>query len=91
MMQPTGHPVAVTERPLGPPFKPHPGAAQKIPRHGEMRQTHETYWRTRQGKQDRSTDRVGAPRHVMITVTPDMANTAKPNTTDKAHLSYVVI
>ena len=29
MMRPTGHPVAATERPLGPPLKPHPGAAQK--------------------------------------------------------------
>ena len=81
--------MAVTERPLGHQFKPHPGAA--IPRHGEMRRTCETYWRTRQGKQDRSTDRVCVPWQVTVTVMPDMANTARPNTTDKAHLSYVVI
>ena len=85
-MRPTGHLVVATERPLGPPLKPHP-----IPRHGNMRRTYETCWRTRQGKQDRSTDRMGAPRHVTITVTPDMANKARPNTTNKAHPSYVAI
>ena len=73
MMRPTGHPVAATERPLGPPLKPHPGTAQ-IPRHGEVRQTCEIYWRTKQGKQDRSVDRVGASLHVTITVMPDTAN-----------------
>ena len=36
-----------------------------------MRQTCEICWRTRQGKQDRSTDRVGAPRLKTVTVTPD--------------------
>src|SRR4051812_46882664 len=61
-----------------------PGAAQDIPRHRKMRQTCEIYWRTRQGKQDRSTDRAGAPRYVTVIVTPD-------NTIDKAHLSCVVI
>ena len=90
-MWPTDHLVAATERPLGPPLKPHPGIAQKIPRHGKMRQTCEICWRTRQGKQDRSTDRVGAPRHVTITVTQDMANTTSPNISNKAHLGYFVI
>ena len=52
---------------------------------------YETYLRIRQGKQDRSTDRVGAPRHVTITVMLDMINTTRPNTIDKARLSYVVI
>ena len=91
MTGPTGHLVVATERPLGHPLKPHPDVTQKIPRHEEMRQTCETYWRIRQGKQDRSTDRVGAPRHVTITVTPDMINTARPNTTDNAHPSCVAI
>ena len=91
MTQPTGHPVAATERPLGPPLKPHPGAAPRIPEHREKQQTCKTYWRTRQGKQDRSTDRVGASLHVTITVMPDTANPVGPNTTDKAHLSYIVI
>ena len=91
MMRPTGHPVAATERPLGPPLKPHPGAAQKLPRHGKMRQTCEIYWRTRQGKQDRSTDHVGASLHVTVTVMPDIANPVELNTADKAHLTYVVI
>ena len=68
-----------------------PSAALKIPEHGEAQQTCKTYWRIRQGKQDRSTDRVGAPHHVTVTVTPDMTNTARPNTTDKAHPSYIVI
>ena len=83
--------MAVTERPFGPQPKPHPCAAPRIPEHGETQQTCETYWRIRQGKQDRSTDRVGALRHVTITVTPDMINTARTNTTDKAHPSYVAI
>ena len=91
MMQPTGHLVAAIERPLGPPLKPHPDVAQKVPRHGEMCQTCEMYWRTRQGKQDRSTDRVGASLHVTITVMLDTANPSEPNTADKAHLSYVAI
>ena len=90
MMRPTGHLVAATKRPLGPPLKPHPDAAKKIPRHGKMRQTCEICWRTRQGKQDRSTDRVGAPRLETVTVTPD-TNPVGPNTVDKAHWSYVVI
>ena len=84
-MRPTGHLVAATERPLGPPLKLHP-----VPRHGNMRQTYETCWRTRQGKQDRSTDRVGAPRLETITVTLD-TNPVGPNTVDKAHWSYVMI
>ena len=91
MMRPTGHLVAATERPLGHPLKPHPDVAQKIPRHGERCQTCEIYWRTRQGKQDRSTDSVGTSLHVMITVMPDTANPAGLNTIEKAHLSYVVI
>ena len=44
-MRPIGHPVAATERPFGPQPKPHPGAAPRIPEHGEMQQTCETYWR----------------------------------------------
>ena len=67
-----------------------PGAAQKIPRHGKTRQTCEIYWGTRQGKQDRSTDRVGAPRLKTVIVTP-ATNSAGPNTVDKAHWSYVMI
>ena len=46
---------------------------------------------TRQGKQDRSMDRVGAPRHETVIVTPDTVNPAGPNTVDKARLSCVVI
>ena len=86
MMRPNGHLVAATERPPGPPLKPHP-----VPRHGNMRRTYETCWRTRQGKHDRSTDRVGTPPNVTITVMPDMAIPAGPNIVDKAHLSCVVI
>ena len=84
-MGPTGHLVAATERPLGPPLKPHP-----VPRHGKMRQTCEICWRTRQGKQDRSMDRVGAPRLETVTVTL-ATNSAGPNTVDKTHWSYVMI
>ena len=85
------HPVVATERPQGPSLDPHPGTAEKIPERGETQQTCETYWRIRQGKQDRSTDRVGAPLHVTITVTSDMINTARPNTKDKAHPSCIAI
>ena len=84
-MRPTDHLVVATERPLGPPLKPHP-----VPRRGNMRRTYKTCWRTRQGKQDRSTDRVGAPRLETVTVTP-AKNLAGPNTVDKAHWSYVTI
>ena len=84
-MRPTGHLVAATERPLGPPLKPHP-----IPKRGNMHWTYETCWRTRQGKQDRSMDRVGAPRLETVIVTP-ATNSAGPNTVDKAHWSYVMI
>src|SRR3954466_13549343 len=85
----TGHLAAATERPLGPPHKPCPDAAQL--RHGKTRQTREMYWRIRQGKQDRSTDRAGALRHVTMIFTPDTTNPAGPNTTDIALLSCAVI
>ena len=85
MIRPTGHLMAATERPLGPPLKPHP-----VPRHGKMRQTCEICWRTRQGKQVRSMDRVGAPRLETVIVKPDTTPVG-PNTLDKAHRSYVVI
>ena len=84
-MRPTDHLMAAIERPLDPRLKPHP-----VPRHGIMRRTYETCWRTRQGKQDRFTDRVGAPRLETVTVTP-ATNSAGPNTVDKAHWSYVMI
>ena len=64
--------------------------AAPVPRHGKMRQTCEICWRTRQGKQDRSTGHVGAARLETITVTPDI-NPVGPNIVDKAHWSYVVI
>src|SRR3954469_18432588 len=78
----TGHLAAATERPLGPPPKPCPDAAQL--RHGKMCQTCETYWRTRQDKQDRSTDHAGALRHVTIIFTPDTTYPVGPNTIDLA-------
>src|SRR3954469_23834600 len=80
----TGHLAAATERPLGPPPKPCPDAAQL--RHGKTRQTYEMYWRIRQEKQDRSTDRAGALRHVTMTFTPDTTYPAWPNKTDIALL-----
>ena len=90
-MRPIGHPVAVIERPSGPQPKPHPDTTQNILEYGETQQTCETSWRIRQGKEDRSTDRMGAPLHVTLAVTPDMAVPTGPNTVDKAHLSCVVI
>src|SRR3954471_19857200 len=84
----TGHLAAATERPVGPPTKPCPVAAK--PRHGKMRQTCEMYWRIKQGKQDRSTDRASTRRHVTMIFTPDTINPTGPNTTDIALPSYVV-
>ena len=91
MMRPIGHPVAATERPFGPQLKPHPGAAQNIPRHGKMRQTREIYWRTRHDNPDLSLDHVGAPRPTTNTVAPDTTTPVGPNTADNALSSYVVI
>src|SRR3954466_844414 len=68
----TGHLATATERPLGPPPKPCPGAAQL--RNRKTRQTCEMYWRIRQDKQDRSTDHAGAIRHVTMIFTPDTTN-----------------
>ena len=87
----TDHPVAATERHVGPPLEPYAGIARKAQGHRGTLWTCEMYWKTEQDSQDRSTDRAGAPRHVMITVTPDMINTARPNTIVKAHPSYVAI
>ena len=75
-------------------LSPHPDATQiKMSRHGEIRQTCETYWRTKQNTQDRSTDHVGEPLCETITVMPDTVKVspAEPNTTDKIHLSCVAI
>src|SRR3954470_8346210 len=83
----TSHLAAATEKPVEPLNKTCPGAVQL--RHGKTSQTCETYWRIKQGKQDRSMDRTGARRHVMI-VTPDTINPAGPNTTGTARPSYAV-
>ena len=54
-----GHFVAAIERHSSQKLSLHPDAIQ-IKRHGEVRQTYETYWRTKQSMQDRSTDHEGA-------------------------------
>ena len=53
----------------------------------------ETYWKTEQDIQDRSTDHGGAPQRVTMITTPDTLNTnpAGPNTTDQTHLNCVVM
>ena len=73
-----------------PKLSPHLDIIQ-IKRHGEIRQTCETYWRTKQSTEDRSTDHKGAPLGETINVTPDTVkvNSAGPNTADKTHSSYV--
>ena len=89
-----GHLVAETERHFSPKSSPHPAANQtKIPRPGATRGTCETYWKTRQNMQDRSTDHGGAHQRAMMTVTPDTlkANPAEPNTADKTRMNRVVI
>ena len=87
-----GHLVAAIERHSSQKLSLHPDAIQ-IKRHGEIRQTCETYWRTKQSMQDRSTDHEGAPLCETINVTPDKVkvNPAGPNTAGKTHSSYIVI
>ena len=92
MIRLIGHLVAVIERHSSQKLSLHPNTIQ-IKRHGEIRQTCETYWRTRQSIQDRSTDHEGAPLCETTNVTPDTvkANPAGPNTAGKTHSSCVEI
>ena len=87
-----GHLMAVIERHSSQKLSPHPDAIQ-IKRHGEIRQTCETYWRTKKNMQERYMDHEGAPLCETIIVTPDTVKVspARPNTTGKTHLSCVVI
>ena len=73
MMRLTGHRVAEPERRFSLKFSLHPAATQsKIPRPGATRGTCETYWKTEQDIQDRSTDHGGAPQRVTTTVMLDI-------------------
>ena len=92
MIRLTGHLVAVIERHSCRKLSLHPNAIQ-IKRHGEIRQTCETYWRTKQSIQDRSTDHEGAPLCETTNVTPDIvkANPAGPNTVSRTRTSCVAI
>ena len=87
-----GHLVAAIERHSSQKLSLHPDAIQ-IKRHGEIRQTCETYWRTKQSTQDRSTDHEGAALYETVNVKPDTvkANPAGPNTAGKTHWSCVAI
>ena len=87
-----GHLVAAIERHSSQKLSLHPDAIQ-IKRLGEICQTCEMYWRTKQNTHDRSTNHEGAPLCETITVTPDTVkvNPAGPNTVDKTHLSCVAI
>ena len=87
-----GHLVAVIERHSSQKLSPHPDAIQ-IKKHGETRQTCETYWRTKQNMQDRSTDHEGAPLCETINVKSDIVkvNPVGPNTAGKTHSSCVAI
>ena len=92
MIRLIGHLMAAIERHSSQKLSLHPNAIQ-IKRHGEIRQTCETYWRTKQSIQDRSTDHEGAPLYKTVNVTPDTvkANPVGPNTADKTHMNCVVI
>ena len=86
-----GHLVAAIERHSSQKLSLHPDAIQ-IKRHGEIRQTCETYWRTRQSIQDRFTDHEGAPLCETTNVTLDTeANPFGLNTAGKTHSSCVAI
>ena len=94
MMRLIDHLVAETKRHIRLKYSLHPVArSTKIPRPRATRGTCETYWKTKQDMQDRSTDHGGAPQRVTTTVTPDIlkANPAGPNTADKTHMNCVVI
>ena len=89
-----GHLVAATERHFSQKISPHSDATQiKMSRHGEICQTCETYWRTKQNMQDRSTDHEGTPLCETINVMLDIVkvNPAGPNTAGKTHSSCVAI
>ena len=92
MIRLTGHLVATIERHSCRKLSPHPNAIQ-IKRHGKIRQTCETYWRTKQSTQDRSKDHEGAPLYETVNVTPDTvkANPAGPKTAGRTHASCVAI
>ena len=92
MIRLIGHLVAAIERHSSQKLSLHPDATQ-IKRHEEIRQTCETYWRTKKIMQDRSTDHEGAPLYETVNVTPDTvkANPAGPNTAGRTHTSCVTI
>ena len=92
MIRLIGHLVAAIERHSSQKLSPHPDVIQ-IKMHGEICQTSETYWRTKQNMQDRSTDHEGAPLRETIIVTPNTikVSPAGPNTAGKTHLSCVTI
>ena len=92
MIRLIGHLVAAIERHSSQKLSLHADAIQ-IKRHGEIRQTCETYWRARQSIQDRSMDHEGAPLCETINITPDTvkANLVGPNTAGKTNLSCVAI
>ena len=81
-----GHLMAAIEMHSSQKLSLHPNAIQ-IKRHGEIRQTSKTYWRTKQSMLDRYTDREGAPLCEMINVTSDTltANPAGLNITSQTH------
>ena len=86
MIRLIGHLVATIERHSSQKLSLHPNAIQ-IKRHGEIRQTCETYWRIKQSMQDRSTDHEGAPLCETINVTLDTtkSNPVGLNTVGKTH------
>ena len=92
MIRLNGHLVAAIERHSSQKLSLHHDAIQ-IKRHGEISQNCETYWRTKQSMQDRSTDHEGAPLCETINVTPDTVKAipAGPNTAGETHSSCVAI
>ena len=93
MMQLIGHLVAETEGHISLKSSLHPVARQtKTPRPGATCGTCETYWKTKQNIQDRSTDHGVAPQCVTVIVMPDTlkANPLGLNTADKTRMNCVV-
>ena len=92
-MRLTGHRVAEPERRFSLKFNLHPAAQTKIPRPGVTPRTCETYWKTKQDIQDRSTDHGGAPQRETMTVTSDIINTNLIGLiiADQTRLSHVVM
>ena len=91
-MRLTDHHMAGTKRQLEPNTSPHYLAIKtETQQLGDAHMTCGMTWKTKQVRPDRSMDRGGMPRCVMMAIRPDATNitTPGPKTVDELHPSYV--